>query len=69
MDALPPIPPIGSSNERGNSGIRVTTDRHGGINHVDMIVPLPEFGIAHKIQVNEAEKIFTDKLVIKKKSV
>ena len=54
--------PIGQANERGNKGIRVNyCDEHGGNpDHVDMVVPLPELGDAHKIRVDADGTIISD---------
>jgi len=45
--------PIGSGNERGNSGVRVNFDpAHGDLpDHVDVVVPIPMVG-AEKIRVD-----------------
>jgi len=52
---------IGSGNERGNAGVRVGFCRaHGDLpDHVDMIAPLPDFGMAEKIRVDASERIIT----------
>ncbi|MFA6529090.1 MAG: hypothetical protein WCT46_06160 [Candidatus Gracilibacteria bacterium] len=57
-------PPIGSGNSRGNADLRVNFDRaHGDWpDHVDMVVPLPGLGTAHKIRVDGNGKIISDEL-------
>lgn len=59
---VPPTP-IGSGNERGNAGVRVTQcPAHGGHErHVDMTVPIKGIG-AHKIRVSDKGEIITDEL-------
>ncbi|MEK7542848.1 MAG: hypothetical protein AAB503_00890 [Patescibacteria group bacterium] len=58
------LTPIGWGNARGNSGIRVNLDKaHGeSPDHVDMVVPLPELGTAHKIRVDRNGRIISDEL-------
>ncbi|PIR45682.1 MAG: hypothetical protein COV09_00060 [Candidatus Vogelbacteria bacterium CG10_big_fil_rev_8_21_14_0_10_50_13] len=58
--------PIGSGNERGNSGIRINLDiNHGNTpDHVDMIVPLQVqgFNFADKIKIDAQGRIISRSL-------